>query len=702
MFNFAKPIFVCGTENEMNRLTVYRAKADLRGTSLKIAAADFYRVYVNGKFVAFGPARTAKGYARVDFHELSSYAHGDDEIVISVIGYRCSYTISLVNQQSFLCAEILRGDAPVLFTGRDFDAFLPDCKLQKVERYSTQRHFAEVWDLRNGDIVTEKCEKAEISVMAEPPKFIDRVAPYPAYNEVSVDGYASRGELEFDPTLPVRTNFYSEKINEHYGIFPDGEIEYRPYGWLQQFGQKMTGAAGEFPITLKEGQYAIIDFSQIEVGFIGFCADAANESDIVIGYTEDCSREKFEFTDMHAHTAVEFLLPEGTTSASTFEPYSVRYAIVAVKKGEIRLEKFGIRTYINAMTGAKTVQTGNEKLDEICRAALRSYAHNAVDLYTDCPSRERAGWLCDTYFTSQTEYWLFGTTFVEDAFLENYRLYKNEGEMPRGMIPMCYPSVQLFHLGDKYIPQWAMWYIIEVDEYINKRGHKDAGELFRDSLYGLLGFFREYENGDGLLEKLPNWNFIEWGIANSWTQDISYPTNFLYARVLDAFYNIYGDEECRERAAQVRAKTVERSFNGEYFLDHSVRNESGEAVLCPEASEAGQYYALLFGNLDLADKKYSGFLRLIKEVFRPTRNGETERPEIAPVDLFIGAYLRIEALLKLGEWELVLRDVKGFFGDMARDTSTLWEYRRRHGSRDHGFASFAAVAVDRAINSLKI
>ena len=246
-----------------------------------------------------------------------------------------------------------------------------------------------------------------------------------------------------------------------------------------------------------------------------------------------------------------------------------------------------------------------------------------------------------------------------------------------------------------------MWYIIEADDYINRRGHRELSEDFRESLYGLLGFFTQYENEDGLLESLPNWNFIEWGIANSWTAGISYPTNFLYARVLDAFYSIYGDTACRDKAAAIREKTIKASFNGRYFLDHAVRDENGAPVLMPEASEAAQYYALLFGDLDLSDGKYAEFLYLIKEVFNPQRNGESEMPEIAPVDLFIGAYLRIEALLKLGEWELVLRDVKGFFGGMAHDTETLWEYRRRHGSRDHGFASFAAPAIDKAIKNIE-
>ena len=35
-----------------------------------------------------------------------------------------------------------------------------------------------------------------------------------------------------------------------------------------------------------------------------------------------------------------------------------------------------------------------------------------------------------------------------------------------------------------------------------------------------------YENGEGLLQNLPSWNFVEWSKANTWVQDVNYPTNF--------------------------------------------------------------------------------------------------------------------------------------------------------------------------------
>ena len=67
MFKFAKPIFPKGKSAEMNVFATFKANVpSLKGAEIKLAAYTFYSLYVNGEFVAFGPARTAKGYARVD------------------------------------------------------------------------------------------------------------------------------------------------------------------------------------------------------------------------------------------------------------------------------------------------------------------------------------------------------------------------------------------------------------------------------------------------------------------------------------------------------------------------------------------------------------------------------------------------------------------------------------------------------------
>jgi alpha-L-rhamnosidase len=504
---------------------------------------------------------------------------------------------------------------------------------------------------------------------------------------------ASVGALTYDDTVTPRKQFWSFLPSERFGRFLPDEIVSYSYEWIQCQRQTVKQTKAALPLSMSEMEYAIFDFSRIETGMIRLCAEAVSDAEIIVAFTEDCTAEKFEFTDLHAHNVVEIRLGAGQRDDFvSFEPYVMRYAVVAIKKGAVRLERFGIKNYARDISGIEIPEIEDEALRNVYKGAVRTFAHNALDIFMDCPSRERAGWLCDSYFTAKTEYELYGSTQVEDAFLENFRLYRNEGEYPEGMLPMCFPS----DVKDDgtFIPQWTLWYILETEDYLNNRGKSADRELFRDSIYGLLSFFAKYENSDGLLEKLPSWNFVEWSVANNWTQDVSYPTNFLYARALDAVYSLFGDEACREKAGRIRATAVSQSYNGEYFHDHAIRVD-GRLVLQKDASEACQYYAILFGGIDLNDEKYRPLYRLVREVFKPDRNGAM--PEIAEVDAFIGAYLRIEALLKLKEYEILLRDVSGFFGDMARCTGTLWEYRRKHGSRNHGFASFVIVAMHRAL-----
>lgn len=92
MFIKAMPIWVDHRTSyeKQNRTLVFKEELpSLDGVTLRIAAADFYRLTVNGEFVGWGPARTAKGYARVDEYELSALPAADkgiNMIAIEVAG----------------------------------------------------------------------------------------------------------------------------------------------------------------------------------------------------------------------------------------------------------------------------------------------------------------------------------------------------------------------------------------------------------------------------------------------------------------------------------------------------------------------------------------------------------------------------------------------------------------------------------------
>ena len=702
-FKKAKAVSIKSVSEKLNGYSVFKAETgNLKGAEISVAAADFYRLTVNGKFVGFGPARTALGYARVDEYDLSDYAcEGKNTVVIEVANYKCR-TLSAVIQPNFLTAEITLGGEVLAYTGKDFLGYEPKYKMLEVEKYSYQRHFLESYDAQSGDVFDDK-NKREVSVADNGVKYIERVAPYPDYEEKSFTvlndygTYVSGGDKRFT---------FAPFGKEEWRIFDNSLIKYHPREAVASAAFHTLDKNVKLPVTLPENGYAAVDFGKVYAGFIGFTVEAEKDTVLYLGFSEGTMQgEHFEYTKstvrvgttyFSMNNAMTFLLKGGETfDFYSFEPYVFGSMVLLTTDGKVTLTEVKFRKFEHYPPKIAR-DYRDDKLNLIYESAVRSFLHNAVDLYTDCPSRERAGWLCDSYFSAYAERFLFNESKVEKAFLQNYILYENKGEFEQGVIPMCYPSTP--EANRNFIPQWTMWFILEAHEYIFKRGGLSEKRDFYDKVNGLLEFYERYENSDGLLEDLPKWNFIEWTKANEWTKNVNYPTNFLYAETLRRAADILDDESLKAKAEKVSETAVKQSFNGKVFLDHALRGDDGKLVLQNDCSEICQYYAVFFAGVDVKnDKKYAYLNNLITNEF--TADRETH-PEIIKIDMFIGVYMRLLTLLKLKEYKLVLNDVLQYFGEMGESTRTLWEHNDGHDSRDHGFASFAAYALDVAYNGL--
>ncbi len=688
MFKKAVPIYAENLSDKMNtHIMLTETLGSIDGCRLKISAASFYKLYINDVFVGFGPARTAKGFARVDCFELTPYnKKGGNQIRIEVVGYACS-SYYVVRQASFVICEIVRGEKPILYTGKDFSAFILDGYISQTRRFSGQRCFTEIKDFS----ITKNTESRIKAV--EAPKWLERKVGYPLYENVDATNILSGGKFEIDKNADTSAWKFDGGNKEKWGFFDEDRLKYSPFTFVKSLNQTKNRKSCSLPVIIKEGEYIIVDLEKIEVGFVKLLAETKQKSDVIVAFSEYLTTDTFSFGNIDCENVLEYIFLNGEFSTESFDVYTLRYLAVFVKSGEIELKGVGVKTYEFDTRFIAKPNFKDDKLNLIYNAAIRTFAHNAVDLYTDCPSRERAGWLCDSYFTAKAEYYLTGKSKVEEAFLENYRLFENTGELPDGALPMCYPSN--IPTEAKFIPQWNMWYVLEVEEYLLERSPDTDKELFRKSVLGILGFLEKYENEYGLLENLPEWNFVEWSKANEWVYDVNYPTNFLYSAVLDAAYRLYGDQKHKIKADRVRKTATKLSFNGEVFIDNAQRDELGSLKNTDNVSESCQYYAYLFGKIDIHSKKYEKFKDHIYNSFKEfERSYDPEK--YTGVNAFIGFYLRMMVLLDMKENSLLLEDIKDFFYNMAKTTGTLWEYKEGLGSRDHGFASFVAYIINKA------
>lgn len=613
-------------------------------TVLRLAASSNYRAYVNGVFLGHGPCVAAHGYYRVDEYNLKDKLRdGKNIVAIEVTGYNV-YNYYLINQPAFLQAEITSDGKVIAETntrggGNKFQVAMLDQRVKDVPLYSFQRPHIESYILA------------------------------PDYNKWMTDA----SDKLFKPLLQERTA--SKKLISRRVKYPDYSI------------RKYTEMLSD----------SIFKFECNSTGFIGLKVNVRKPSKLTISWDEiikedgDINPRRF-----NSESFMYYKLEPGEYNLESYEPYTLQYLKVVVDEGECSFADPYIRQYVNSDVSRASFACNNQDLNKIYKAAVETFRQNALDVFMDCPQRERAGWLCDSYFTGRVAFNLSGNTLIENNFLENYILPEKFDFLPDGMIPMCYPSD---HPNGNYIPNWSMWYVLELEEYFRRSGDYMMISSSKDRVMGLVDYFESYENEDNLLENLEKWIFVEWSKANSFVQDVNYPTNMLYAYMLEVVDRLYQRPDLYEKAQKIKDVIRRQSYDGTFFIDNAKRING---KLVPEAAnrtETCQYYAFFLGTA--TPDRYPKLWNILVKEFGPDRAEKKLYEEIYPSNAFIGNYLRLEILSQNGYVKQLLNESVDNFLYMANLTGTLWENIHTRASVNHGFASHIAHVFYRDLLGLK-
>ena len=706
-FISARPVWPDGREEEMNLTVGFRASFDRPAgdsTILRVTGSSLYRIHLNGTFIGHGPARGPRDYYRVDEWELGRSSLNDENVIaIEVAGYNIN-SYYLLDQPSFLQAEVV-SDGTVLAatgdSGNPFQALLPTDRNRKVERYSFQRTFMESYRLEPGYDAWRTARPgvadAEQCAVQQPKNLIPRRVAYPRFRVRQPVRHLSSGGLKKapPPEEPWRV-LRSRSIGPTMKGFYDHEIEHMPSVDLQGYDTASRKPVDEpyhpAPASkLPESGYDIYDMGTNLTGFIGAEIRCDVPTRLLITFDEILSDDDVDYKRMWCVNIVELDCAPGKYVFETIEPYTLRYMKVIVLEGECKIGNITLREYTTPDVWEANFTAADPRLNDIFDAARETYRQNAVDIFMDCPSRERSGWLCDSFFTARVAYDLSGHATIEKNFLENYLLPESFRYMPEGMFPPCYPADQT---EGRFIPNWALFLVLELEEYLYRTGDAGLVDAFELRIMKLFDYFAGFENEDGLLENLESWVFVEWSDARNYVQDVSYPSNGLYAGALAAAGRLYGRPELLEKAEAMRAVIREQSFDGAFFVDNAVR-DGGRLGITTNRTEVCQYYALFF---DVASPETHGRLwdTLLTE-FGPDRDADRVHPDISPANAFIGNYLRLELLSRYGRCHQVKDEIIGYFHLMSRLTGTLWENMASTGSCNHGFASHVAHCLYRDV-----
>lgn len=681
-------VWPCGKMDEMNVTFAFAfdVKANVGDTiSVCVSASNLYKFFAMDQLKGYGPARAAHGYARVDSYTFTA----PEQLVFltfEVASYRVN-TSCYVNETPFFYCEIYVNG---IFYANAQDAICYELtdRVQKVQKYSFERTFVEVYRmkqcrsdlyLRKTNIFPKiKLEKAPSRILQE------RGVKYPSLEKTVIFSKIETGSVEVNPNKPLFRDRTLHGISDTLLGFSYEELEDRVSDTVSQF--VYTPCATGFR------NYVVYDGCMEYSGLISFdiVVDQACELfvlfDEIVWEEEDNpylnGEKNISFSRLDCCNIVKYMLEKGVYHLQSYEIYSFRF-LKFIYTGSCCISNVRVVS-VESSDVHFTGTISDEESNTMLLAALRTYRQNSLDILMDCPSRERAGWTNDSFFSSKADLLFSGTAHVERNFLENVLLAKDLPQIPKGMIPMCYPCD---HIDGNYIPQCGMWNGIEMCERAQRFPEEGLRKRIRNKIERLLDYYRSFENDDGLLENLQGWRFIEWSKCNDpeYNEGVNYPTNMLYYGLLKAFGKTFGDTLLLIKATQLKETICRQSYNGTWFEDNRVR-ENGELVLKGHVSETCQYYAFYFG---IAER--DTYPDLYVRMFESEREDILAKYTIVPSNIIFGLLLRMELLMRFQKTKQLVSECKNVFLKMSRRTYTLWEHNGIQASCNHGLTSILGV-----------
>ena len=656
-----------------------------------ITANGLYKLYLDGSLRLYGPARTAKGYCRMD-KKAFRVKEGTHRVAVIASAYNvASYSI-MKDTPYFYCRVMCEGKT---YDSRDFKCYDFSPRIKNVQRYSYQRGFCEQYvqkaDLKeyfnNPRLLGGELEK----VYVKAPKVLPRTVPYPHLYKVQTKRPIQSGTFVKDDGLPVWEDRAITQVGDNFeGYYKSEQSE-----CLANTVSRFVYNKGKAKTLLSDLEYSVYDFKRNVSGFIGAKISVRRDAEVYLTFDEITGGKDsvVDFKRLNCTNVIKWQLKKGEYDLQSIEPYTMRYAQINVLSGEAEIHGLYVVPVENKDAFRLTFKVNDKVIESILSAARNTVAQNSQDLLMDCPSRERAGWINDIYYSRNSATTFTGSFKVLKATLENYAIAEHLPELPEKMIPMCYPSD---HINGEYIPNCAIWYVIIMCEYILNSGDKRLKRLARPQIKGIMEFFEGYENSDSLLENLESWVFIEWSEANSkdFVCGVNYPTNMMYYKMLTTVNKLWHTKNLSQKSEKIKKNILKQSFNGEFFEDNRVRI-NGRLKSLNHISEACQYHAFFSG---VATKEtHPELYKKLYNVFVPSRNKQEVYPNIDKANVITGLMMRLTMLIEYGEVEKALNETVEIYGKMSEKTGTLWENVHYMASCNHGIAAYAGSIVIAAL-----
>ena len=214
----------------------------------------------------------------------------------------------------------------------------------------------------------------------------------------------------------------------------------------------------------------------------------------------------------------------------------------------------------------------------IVNTCLRTLRLCSNETYMDCPYYEQLQYIGDTRIQALISYLITG----DDSLAKQAMVMLNESRLPSGFTQSRYPSrIQ------QIITPFSLFFISMIYDFLMWRNSLKFVSDTVLAIKSILNSFENYRRSDGILDKLPYWQFVDWTNHAGWMHGTpplsekhpSYLINFIYLYVLQQASEILKATNFTIEAMNLKAtaddlKKVlqEKAYNSRYGLFSDTAN----------------------------------------------------------------------------------------------------------------------------------
>lgn len=445
---------------------------------IKIFADSDYVLYVNGQVAGFGQYHGYKKRSFYDTLELTDFLKKGNNVIFIEIWHYGNGNFSHIDLGVGLSFELYKDDEIVLVSDENI--------------------------FSRKSLVYKSGTKKEITMQLGYTFFYDARKEDDVKTDFSLKGFSKSTVIKNDIEFAERPN---EKLIEKDTLFAK-PIKRYGNAYLFDLGREVSGYLFFDFVAEKEGEIKIYYGEHITDGCVR--AVFANGRDFSVNYYAKKGKNSF---------------------IGFFRRLGCRY-LEFHSSSEIEFEKAGIVCYEYPLT-VKKFSFGDSITDKIYQTCVQTLIACMHEHYEDCPWREQGLYTMDSRNQMLCSYVAFEN--ANDFIKSNLRLIAL-GQRENGILDICYPCET-----ELYIPSFALYYIIQVKEYVVQTKDK---EFIRETI-GVLRKIIDYFLGiseNGLIKNVVDektWNFYEWN--DGYIICDKYPNDLIINALFSLALKNYGD-----------------------------------------------------------------------------------------------------------------------------------------------------------------